>query len=675
MGFNFPFPKDEKKKKRLYQIAALATAFLFIASAIAFYPSPKERPELYQPVKDLPQNFLIVVDEPQSVDDMAFIAALSSIAVRDQGDTYNPMFITDGGQLDQHVLWTLEHMEGGNKTIVLFSNEETMADSIRAQGLDVLDEHVFPKDNKVLCQFTGFDGAISVGSLEEALWVAPLASQKNMVIGIDEPTYTSQEEVWMELKGLGVPPEYLVVANPKDFSVETLSKQQDDYDPYDNLFHVPALSCLAAELAAFRNAYVLTDCPTSTQQVGNLNDEYLALNSRAIGTYLAIRNFSSTYQIPEYICIVGSAAAVPQFQMPGNGDGDTLVSSDVMFGFLNTGLEEMDVDQDSAVARMINLNLPGMANQLVRTFAYDRITQYVNVEYSDIAGGPQDVDWRLHGASFSGYEITYERMQATPARWICKDYTDEGMEYEYYGPSGTGTMFGDGIKNTNEQDVGIICEASGMVAYRGHGSDTGALYGVRVYGPNGDEFYLSGERAATLDIPPQVSFFVSCMNAKIHGTDYGEDAGDVDLGRLFSLNYLYGGSVVLGGATEVSYSNIGQDFPALWAEYGLGIVRTNDDHRWDLNDAWFAFFWDGILDTDDPDTQYGSAGKALMWAENRYIANHDYLISPFWHDDSDELGAHWKEVTMFAIYGDPAFVPHQERPGENDYNPWKNKGE
>ena len=54
------------------------------------------------------------------------------------------------------------------------------------------------------------------------------------------------------------------------------------------------------------------------------------------------------------------------------------------------------------------------------------------------------------------------------------------------------------------------------------------------------------------------------MNAKIHGTGYGEDAEDVEFERLFGLNYLYGGALAVGGATEVSFSNVGQDISTLW---------------------------------------------------------------------------------------------------------------
>jgi hypothetical protein len=325
---------------------------------------------------------------------------------------------------------------------------------------------------------------------------------------------------------------------------------------------------------------------------------------------------------------------------------------------------------DAAVGRVINLNLQGASCQLAKTFAYEHFVNQVTVDYSDIAGGTQDINWKQHGASFSGYQITYQRMQATPARWICEDYEDEGMEYEYMGPSGSGELLGDGVKNTDEMDIGTICEASGFVAYRGHGSDYGSLYSLRVY-TDSNEGRLSSEQAAQLNLPPQTAFFVACQNGKIHGTGYGEDASDAEFERLFSINYLYGGALAVGGATEVSYSNVGQDIDSLWARYGLGILH-DDNHHWDLNDAWYAFFWDGLLNHED---EYGTVGKALQWAENRYIKYHDSAVSPFEWTDDEELGAHWKEVTMYVIYGDPAFKPGLTTPGANQFDPWHNGDE
>jgi hypothetical protein len=650
--------KTSRNAKKRNATIAIAICAMLIALALLVFRPPVTAEEKYEPTTDLPSDYIVLVEEPMEQYDMTFIAALSSVVVH---DGYHPMFILDEGKLDQHQLNSIENLNMGNISILFFTDNADLAGGIQEQ-LQIDDITVYPKSPDILTKFKGYNDFISVASYQEALWVSPLAKIENKVIKIGKSSFSSQEAVWQRLNTLGIPADYVIITNPYDISTVMLEENIQDYDPYDTQYHIPSLSAVAAEMAAYHEAYVITKAPVSYQEIGVMDTE---LNSRSIGLYLKLREFAGIYGIPEYICIVGCAASVPQFQLPGNGDGDVLVNCDVIFGFLDDDKYTMD----SAVGRIVNLNVQGASNQIVRTFLHDNFAETVPVDYSDIAGGPQDVTWRYHGASFSGYEITYKRVQATPGRWMCEDYEDEDMEYEYYGPSGSGELVGDGTRNSDERDIGTICEASGFVAYRGHGSDTGSLYGLRVYGPNGEEGYLSGTEAAMLDIPPQVSFFVACMNAKIHGTDFGEDAPDVELDKLFCLNYLYGGAVALGGATEVSYSNLGQDVTSIWAEYGFGVIQDNDDHDWDLNNAWYAFYWDGILNHEE---EYGTVGKALQWAENRYIKNHNNEISPFDSTTDSNNGAHWKEVAMYAMYGDPSFQPHITKDGENNYDPWHN---
>jgi hypothetical protein len=644
-----------KNKKVLGGVALMV--ILAGIGLTALIPKPEDDIFIYEPSIELPDQYMIFVDAPETEDDMTFIAMLSSLAVREE---YNPMFVLDNGQLDQHQLWTIEHMDIKDVPKLVFTDDEATITKLQGQLGEILEENIFKPEPKLLARFMGYDDYVSVGSYREALWVAPLAHLENLVMIQGKSTFISQEHVWNTLYSRGHSADYIVVTNPYDMDVPTLMHFSKDYNEYDSKYHVPSLSILAAELAAYHDAYVITDIEPSKEKIATMD---IDLNTRAIGTYLTLKNVSSEYGPAEYVCIVGSAAAVPQFQMPGNGDGDVIVNSDCMFGFL----DDDQYTQDAAVGRIINLNVQGASNQLAKIFAYEHLTDTVSVEYSDLAGGTKDVNWRLHGASFSGYQITYQRMQATPARWICEDYEDESMEYEYMGPSGSGELLGDGVQNSDEQDIGTICEASGFVAYRGHGSDYGSLYSLRVY-TDRDKGMLSSEEAAQLDLPPQVAFFVACMNAKIHGTGYGEDAADTEFERLFGVNYLYGGALAVGGATEVSYSNIAQDIDSLWARYGLGILH-DDNHHWDLNDAWFAFFWDGLLNHEE---EYGTVGKALQWAENRYIKYHENQVSPFEWTDSDEWGGHWKEVTMFVIYSDPAFQPGLTTPGANNLDFWHN---
>jgi hypothetical protein len=360
----------------------------------------------------------------------------------------------------------------------------------------------------------------------------------------------------------------------------------------------------------------------------------------------------------EYVEIVGSAPAVPQFLMQINSEG-AVTNSDIMYGFLDDDLHTMD----ASVGRLIQYDESLASNQLLKTYLFDDFVDTVEVNYRSVAGGTHQKNWRTHGASFSGFDITYKRMQATPGRWICKDYEDAGFTYDYVGPFGTGNQIADGVINSMENSLGEICKGSGYVAYRGHGSDSGSLYGIRVYGPNGEEFQLGYDEASALDLPPQVAFFVSCLNGKIYGHGPGTDPNsDVDFNRLFTLNYLSAGPAVLIGATEVSYSNIGQDLTSLPAEY----LPFSDDHQWDHNDAWYAWVWDGILDHPG---EHGTTGKAVQWSENRYM-KYPPNNQPTPFEPGDE--ADWYEVTFFALYGDPAFRPAIDPNTSSGYDPWHN---
>ncbi|RLF66090.1 MAG: hypothetical protein DRN57_07795 [Thermoplasmata archaeon] len=663
------------RKKAL--AAAGVVAILLIAGGLfmLFYGPERKEGMRYEPWVDLPGDYGILVEAPSGNDSMMFYAMLSSLAVEENGK-YHPMFIlTDEGALDAHQLDTIDRMGMEDLPFLVFTEDPETPPSA-AKEVKVFD--VFDMGGTSLARFRGFEDILTVANYEEALWASAIARRTNRVLVEGPSTYGSQEEAWNELRGLGVPFEYVMVVNPLDCSVETLHGSPG-YDTFDDQFHIPALSAVAGEVAAYRDAYVLTDYTPSTEEIGYMDTE---LNRRAIGYYEALRGAVEIHGLPSYVTLVGSASAVPQFQLPDetnadpeNVEGDMLVNSDVMYGFLTDDLYYMD----AAVGRLVNLNVQGMSNQIVRTFLYDLHEDVLPIEYTT---GTENVDWRKHGTSFSGYEITYERGQVTPARFWCRDAADEGMTYDYIGPSGLGRdiLFGDGVEPRTPADMNSALEASGFIAYRGHGSEYGSLYMVPYAAGGNENGVLRSEEVRDLLLPPQVGFWVACMNAKIHGAGWWKPAEPIEVERTFALNYLYGGAVVAGGATEVSFSNVGQDLTSASEEWLPGIINSrwsDDNYEWDLNDAWFAFFWDAILDNEE---SYGTVGEALRWAENRYIKNpiRDREVSPFVQDPEDPdwqgglLGAHWKEVSMFAIYGDPAFSPAGNRPGENSYRPWVN---
>jgi hypothetical protein len=93
---------------------------------------------------------------------------------------------------------TIEHMSIKDVPKLLFTNSEEVISSVQSQVDNV---EVFEKNNDILLDFKGFDGTISVGSYEEALWVAPLANLENKMITVGKSTYKYQEDVWGEMAG------------------------------------------------------------------------------------------------------------------------------------------------------------------------------------------------------------------------------------------------------------------------------------------------------------------------------------------------------------------------------------------------------------------------------------------------------------------------------------------
>ncbi len=625
------------RDRRLWAVAAVA---LLIAAGAGVWLSAKPLVRAHIPSFVLPTDYVVAVEEPQSEWDMMFIACLAPVVTH---NGYHPMFVLEDGKLDDHSLWTLQSSDLANLPVLLFSNSSEVEARLREQLGDVVR---LSTSRKTLQDFAGFEGHITVRSYREALWVSGLAALRNCTVGPGPSSYRAQEQVWREMARLGARASYVVVANPRDLETEGF-----------DMWHVRALSALAAEIAAHHKAYVVTDIVPSEEELVEMagRAELRALNANATGLLGLLRNVSKEYGPIENVCIVGSHSSVPQFELPdlSNSEADKQVSSDSCYGFL----DEDDYTMDAAVGRIVNYNIQGAANQLVRTYCYDRVLPMVSVSYSN--GETVQRSWRAHGASFNGYEITHKRMQATPGYYWCEDLADEGMTYEYYGPAGVGSA-PRSSQTVKENDFDPMLMGSGLMAYRGHGSWHGSLYSLRIYFEFSQEGSVEADDARELFLPPQIALFAACENAKIHGKSYS--GTDIQFDRIFALSYLYGGAIVLVGATEVSYSDVGQDIPAT-------IGRVTGDHDWDKNNAIYAFFWDGILNHEQ---ERDTVGKCFVWMINRYIRNHGGQLSPLKQQDATGDGADWKQVAMYVLYGDPAFGPVKTRPGANDKDEWHN---
>jgi len=647
-------------------LATIAVVVVLVA-AFSIAPSQGTRDELPPASHQLPDKYYVLVDEPEDEDGMAFMAALSSIQFH--GGSYHPLFVLDEGELDDHQLWTVSQMTGYDAPFVLFTDSSQTRSSVESQ-LGAERVTTYPASNDVLATFMGFSGAISVASYEEAMWVAPLAQVEGKVIVLGERTFLTQEDVWAELiTGHGLQANYVLVTNPDDWQVL----------PFDE-YHVPKLSGVSASLAAAHTgdnepskagtaALVLTDWePKADDTVGYMDAQ---LNAGAIGMLLKLREMWAEFGPFEYVCIVGSAGAVRQFNFPdttstdpNSVEGDGNVSSDVCFGFLDSD----DKTMEAAVGRIVNLDLQGASNQMARTIGYHYISD--TVEVSTSTGTTEVVNWRNQVSIWNGFEVADQRKQMTPGRFMIREATDEGMEWTYMRTSGN-----EGVRDFygKEVDIPPVMESSGLVVYRGHGSWHATFY---VYEPN--EAHTRGRLEGwvkipgdptpslhNMHLPPSTALLFACENTKIEGMNFGTTKVDIELTLAF--NFFYAGGVGLVGATEVSFSRLGQDFYS-W------VGEVTGDHDWDLNNAMFAFNTDAIV---DHEAEHGTIGKALQWTVNRYIRNHNGEVDPLHQDPSaptwtSDLAAHWKTIAMYTCLGDPAHAPAFTTAGANSYDPWHN---
>jgi len=700
------------------KLLALAVAFMVLIASLALLVR-----DLSDDDSDdagghpLADNYMVLVDEPTTDEEMALVYALSSLSVRN--GEYFPLYIVGEMGLDDHQLWTIEHSVNRNALKYLFTNGaqvtvEQQLRTIGAEGEIVM--HGFDRAtvNSVLRSFIWngkpeqFQGEIKVSSHHEALWVSPLAAQRNCVITLGSSSYSSQEKVWRDLEKEGIPGSYILAANPDDYLGDDVF--YSIFNGEKSSYHYPSMSAVAAEIAAYRKAYVVTQIPdpkdieipeeytalfpegspTNKNLDDPISDMYLN-NVKAYGYYEQFKYINENYGPTEYICMVGDAEALPQFEffdysesegMYGDPPVPEYTSSDVAFGFLDG--ERLDY-MTAAVGRIISFDVQGASNLIARTFGYDYIEKDILVQgYT----GTDTVNWEQHSSSWNGYEVADQRLQNTPAIYFCEDSVDEGYDTSYWSTTGLGGGYSD--EGGATMNYGFIpeLEASGLVAYRGHGSWHGSFYTwgrwiERNIGV-GDQFanHVEGEERRGVFLPPQVGCLVSCENAKIHGTNYR--AIPIKRDEAWAPNYLYAGAIGLCAATEVSYSNIGQDLQSIPGQ-GTG------DSNWDINDLWYAAFWDGILDGSFEDGQHNgpevSGAESVRNGENRYIEQlkdnfGGRFCTPFLAPPGemihpqrgelygDESGMHWKEVSMFAYYGEPMFQIPVFTPGVGDVDPW-----
>ena len=641
---------------RKIKILAATTVILLIIGMM-FIPRESEE-ERHRQSTELGERYVIVAEIPETEEQRILTVGISALAVRGTPEmpVYHPLFFVDDTGLDDHQIWTLEMLGYQDIPVYVFAHTDgldaTIGSQVAALGLGEVVPFRYSAD--VLRDIRGFNKVITAMTYEEALWIAPLAHLDNLMVVPGPMTYRTQEDVWTSLASRGLSADYVVVANPRDWM-----EMYTEFNGVNTSYHIKHLALVAPELAMYRQGYVITD----VEHLSAVPEEFAdmapeddpGLNLWQMGLLLTLRNLSDEHGPINSIALVGSAEAVPQFELPDYSDSEPdYTSSDSVYGFL----DDDPLDMDAGVGRIVNFNVQGASNTLVRTFLYDDLAETVTVEFEN--GEVVTRAWRSHGIAANGFEVADLRGQNTPGLFAIRDYDDEGYTSDYIATIGT-TTHSEPTLMPGDVDVEGAVQTAGHLLYRGHGSWHGTIYtwgyyvdrttGQKVYG----ERMIEGERARELFVPPQVTLLFSCENTKIHGLNFGGDPIEMD--RVFATSWLYAGAVALIGATEVSYSNIGQDIYSVSGE-GTG------DHNWDLNNLWFASTAKYTLDEEYP------IGEVMRLSENRYLDKHPGITPLRKPDNLDDDGAHWKEVAMYALYGDPAFMYHVTSPGENDYMPW-----
>ena len=558
---------------------------------------------------------MLFVPEPKTGKDMLYIALVSQLT--SNNGSYNPLFIVKEGKLDSRQKFTIESMSIKDCPKYGFG-----IDAVEGTAL----KQAFPLDLKILKDFGGYGGEITVSSYGEALWFSGLAAAKNWRLVYGNATAKTMAEACAICAKNGMNASYVVMTNAYDYA--------EDCVPEDvRKWNVPSLSAVAAELAYHHKAMVLTTDavnPAKSEDWPFTYDEGDMNNERASGNLMALRGLSAKYGPINYLCIVGSGAAVPQFRASQDSDEDKgHVAGDVFYGFTQD-----DENLSTAVGRVINLDVASVSNTVARILGYNYLVD-AN------ANG-----WTENTLSENGYEVADVRLQMTPGIFFKLESDDEGYNGIYTTSAEAGTTVDTGNAKLYVYDVKGIIETCNLVAYRGHGSSQGTFYSwshvLMGAGTDGIEDW---------NLPPITVLIAACLTGKIYGYDH--DGSSLKLSEMICLRFLKGGTVSYVSPTEISYSEIGQDvtyyIPEI-AGFGGG---------WGVNNYIYCNYWNNVLNYDM------STGNAFKETLRGYMV--DKGVNPFTANCEDADG---KTIIMYCLYGDPMFVPWQNpaNAGSGDHN-------
>ena len=157
-----------------------------VISGVFYFANGNEEKFKYNPTVALPTDYMIFVEQPVNEKQMAFVAALSSLAVHvvsPGAPQYHAMFILKDGKLSEHQLATIETLSNKDAPKLVFAPNGIAPEGLSAQ-IPIDEKLVFDTKGKSIARFFSYTDFISVGSYREALWVSPLANLENKVDGV-----------------------------------------------------------------------------------------------------------------------------------------------------------------------------------------------------------------------------------------------------------------------------------------------------------------------------------------------------------------------------------------------------------------------------------------------------------------------------------------------------------
>jgi hypothetical protein len=496
---------------------------------------------------------------------------------------------------------------------------------------------------------------------EQVLWSIPIASFLSAPILIDPGKTTlsslktkcaivignleikteevikleSKEDVWMFQLELfdtkGQICNYVVITNPHDSD-----------DPLNPNIEYPYLSLSAAPLAAYRKAIVQTNDYTGDKEILDEIHKKPFKDDQLYGQvkpfFAKVKSDSYTVEkflvdqghLPEFVALVGGPFALPDYYydihtqyLYWNQEVHYVPSQSPYASLKEIVPNNLTIEEDLGVGRIVGHSLLDATNQLARTFFYKEFL--TGGKYSSTL----PINWEKNAAVVDGHRLNQPRNGGPPhtsssqpfhpAGEIETEFISHNLTTDYLVPKNKTNPFD---TNPSKTELLISIQNNSMIQFVAHG---GSMAGPGIMWMEGG-YDLAGEEEKNkhkvyasdilnLSLAPGCIYVIACHNGHIFL--------NMDKYELLPLAYIHSGAVCY--IAPVTCQSI-----CFWENAPEGVAATQA-----------MYFWQNILESNT------AVGTAL--AEAKYSAYNDWKID----DDPREE----PDCPAFHLFGDPAFEP------------------